>query len=993
MIDASISPLVQHIQHLHDLDLEEGKAYIQAHISELQDHLTVGELLAQEALDKIYSPLLSLKLAELLIFFGDCKKHKHSYALGLKAKGDALVQIGHYQAAMEYLDAAGEEFLRLGEDGDWARSRISWITACAWLDNVERALQEAELARRVFEQSGEHFWTCVLNNNVAVIFYYVGRYQDAITLYDQMREIYSTLVIQDTEVINRHVAIADMNEALCFSYLGNFARAYLLYQQAQKCFSQMKDIDLLIASEVNLAELDYVQGYYGSALRRYYRAHDNLIEHSTASPVLLADIRLCIANCLIRLRRIHEARILTTKIVEMEQFANVSLDTLLAFREHASVLVASGDRIQSLAFLKKSLSICNKLGLSQQGKIIELHIAELLLLMGSTQEAYKEATVLVKYFEPGKLPAYSARAILVMVEVLLEQSQYGDVEHNRLLDEGIILCKQTIAQAHQYNLHDIVYRGYHLLGRVSRFKQDISEATHYYRMAIARIERILEDLSYDLSPAFLLDTWTVYADTILFYLAQSRIEQAFSILERARSMALRQYLSSSSSSHQQKTSEEQQQLVRNSATMLKLQQELRDWQERYREYSTLLTQFDTTEASTLPDVKREIIQNELKRCESKLSELFERLSLYQDEPRVVEGHSKRHHRRTSNQFDVGLLRKQLGSNQALLAYFLHEGRLVIFVATNEKLMAHEIPDGAEQLERLLPLLHARLLTNSQSPQSIHLVQGLLRKLYNLLIDPIISQLPASGSLTIVPYGPLHKLPFHALFDGSHHLIESFQISYLPTSHLLLKTESNHDVTVERATKKQALIFGYSGQGHLPHALDEAKMLATLLSGNCYLEEEATIERLLHEAEDSPLIHLATHGHSRLDSPNFSSVLLADGQLNAIDAFGMNLSQCELVTLSGCETGLSLSGGGDEQLGLGRAFLAAGAKSLVISLWPVEDAATSELMQHFYQHLLQGESRIAALRHAQCVLLRSSSHAHPYFWAAFRLVGETGPISW
>ncbi len=117
-------------------------------------------------------------------------------------------------------------------------------------------------------------------------------------------------------------------------------------------------------------------------------------------------------------------------------------------------------------------------------------------------------------------------------------------------------------------------------------------------------------------------------------------------------------------------------------------------------------------------------------------------------------------------------------------------------------------------------------------------------------------------------------------------------------------------------------------------------------------------------------------------------------MNAIDAFGLDLKDCELVTLSGCETGLALSGGGDEQLGLGRAFLAAGARSLVMSLWPVEDNATTELMQIFYQHLLHGESKVEALRTAQCQLLQSpfSSYSHPYFWAAFRLVGDASPLS-
>jgi CHAT domain-containing protein len=133
----------------------------------------------------------------------------------------------------------------------------------------------------------------------------------------------------------------------------------------------------------------------------------------------------------------------------------------------------------------------------------------------------------------------------------------------------------------------------------------------------------------------------------------------------------------------------------------------------------------------------------------------------------------------------------------------------------------------------------------------------------------------------------------------------------------------------------------------------------------------------------------------LDAPNFSYVRLADGLLNAIDAFSLDLKGCELVTLSGCETGLALSGGGDEQLGLGRAFLAAGAPSLVMSLWPVEDNATNELMKLFYQYLLKGESKVGALRAAQCTLLHqtNSIYSHPYFWAAFRLVGEVGPLKY
>jgi CHAT domain-containing protein len=266
------------------------------------------------------------------------------------------------------------------------------------------------------------------------------------------------------------------------------------------------------------------------------------------------------------------------------------------------------------------------------------------------------------------------------------------------------------------------------------------------------------------------------------------------------------------------------------------------------------------------------------------------------------------------------------------------------------------------------------------------------------VKPVAELLPpASGHITIVPYGSLFNLPFHALYDGSHFLVEHCQINYLPASTILMHLGTLQHERSARSTPTTGttapLVLGFSGHGLLPRVRQEAQTVAALLNGRCYLESEATIARLIELAPGSPVIHIATHGHSRLDAPDFSYIRLADGQLNAIDAFSLNLRECELVTLSGCETGLSMSGGGDEQLGLGRAFLAAGTASLLMSLWPVEDNSTNELMQLFYEGLLNGGSKGEALRTAQCSLLRrtGSAYAHPYFWAAFRLVGDTGRL--
>src|SRR2546422_2976344 len=128
------------LQHVRDLSLEKGKAYLQAHLAELADHEAVGNRLAEEALRlRGANPFVSLTLAELLIFFGSIVHHPLLYAHGLKAKGDALEYIGHYEGALEAFDVAGQEFLRQGDEVNWAHTRIGWITACAWLGRTDEA--------------------------------------------------------------------------------------------------------------------------------------------------------------------------------------------------------------------------------------------------------------------------------------------------------------------------------------------------------------------------------------------------------------------------------------------------------------------------------------------------------------------------------------------------------------------------------------------------------------------------------------------------------------------------------------------------------------------------------------------------------------------------------------------------------------------------------------------------------------------------------------
>ena len=223
------------------------------------------------------------------------------------------------------------------------------------------------------------------------------------------------------------------------------------------------------------------------------------------------------------------------------------------------------------------------------------------------------------------------------------------------------------------------------------------------------------------------------------------------------------------------------------------------------------------------------------------------------------------------------------------------------------------------------------------------------------------------------------MPFHALYDGAHYLVETREVSAAPSATLL-----HHCLTAPAPPLRRALLLGLPDD-YAPRVADEVAAIAPLFADAVtLLGEDATRTRLQHHAPSADLLHLACHGRFRGDSPFFSALHLADGWMTVRDAYALRLN-CSLVTLSACETGLSALMPGDDLVGLARGFFMAGAPALVVSLWMVDDAATAELMTEFYRALLAGMRPAAALRHAQRTLL--ASHPHPFYWAPFVLLGR------
>jgi len=285
-----------------------------------------------------------------------------------------------------------------------------------------------------------------------------------------------------------------------------------------------------------------------------------------------------------------------------------------------------------------------------------------------------------------------------------------------------------------------------------------------------------------------------------------------------------------------------------------------------------------------------------------------------------------------------------------------------------------------------------------------------RQLYRLLVEPVEGYLPAEadGRVTIIPHGPLFALPFAGLRDArGRYFLEKYLLEYAPAISVLRFTSANgpHVKNEEQHFLLLADPAGMAkfGLPQLPGSRREVTAVANGLPANevtMLTGTEAQSEAVRSAAGKSTVIHLATHGIVDDAKPFDSYLALADRKLTARDIYGWNLD-ADLVFLSSCRSGMGKVTG-DGVLGLTRAFLYAGARSVVATLWDVADDPTARLVANFYKNIGHGADRAQALRSAQLAVLaqlragkvqiktslgKLTLPENPVFWASFVLIGE------
>jgi len=351
-----------------------------------------------------------------------------------------------------------------------------------------------------------------------------------------------------------------------------------------------------------------------------------------------------------------------------------------------------------------------------------------------------------------------------------------------------------------------------------------------------------------------------------------------------------------------------------------------------------------------------------------------------------------------------------GDDGVVITYSLGEKKSYAWAIDAAGLRMRELPAKAV-LEKQIIAFREMLSKPSSAltrARDLQAIDTAARALYTTLLMPVEDRLRNKRKVTIVPDGALAYLPFEAIGNATP-LMATHRVSYAPSASIVAglagkKAQGNRTLMAfadpsrgrsDSTAMKEHLERGYAFTA-LPNARAEATAIGRLFPASKIFFGADASEGKLKEGASKEIwyLHFAAHGYFDGEKPERSGIVLAqesrneDGFLQAREIAQLSLD-ADLVTLSACQSGFGKVLDGEGVQGLSRAFFLAGARSVVVSLWNVNDAATSELMRRFYAGLKAGLPKDEALRAAKLAVMKEPRWRHPYYWAPFVLQGDAG----
>jgi CHAT domain-containing protein len=588
--------------------------------------------------------------------------------------------------------------------------------------------------------------------------------------------------------------------------------------------------------------------------------------------------------------------------------------------------------------------------------------------------------------------------------LLSAQRQPALEQAEQAVDMAEKQAERATSNTDKLRARELRWRAHLSLARAQRAVGQKDIAIRSYKRAIGHIEGmwLLVYISTETSAAaFSQQRQAPYMELIDMLIEQGKFQEAYEWAERAKGRALMGFIEA------RRTMEAPKKL---------------DQDGRLRELSQSIARMRTQLLSSqLSPQQRAKLQTDIRDAELMMRETQLKAEMAQFRNRFVWSQPA-----TIKQ----LQEKTLQDNDTILEYVLGENRSFAWIISSNEIFFEILP-GRKEIEKEAGQ-YIKFIT--AAPNNLYIERDLSQlekqaeKLSAILLGRLSEHILPGRRLIIVPDGLLHYLPFEALTHNGRYLLEDHEISYLPSASLSGLWQSSRKNT-DTEDKMELLAFGDpifgpelkasvtrksrsgpvnivrqtdSSDGFqlapLPRTRDEVAYIAGLFSpdrSRIYFGKESTEEIVKQESLGRyRRLHFATHSLVDERSPSRSSVVLTldddpgeDGFLEVSEISELDLD-CDLVVLSACQTGRGQLLSGEGILGLSRAFLYAGARSVVVSLWNVSDISTAQLMKTFYQHLVDKTSNAAALRQAKLKMARGGTETrHPYYWAPFIVVGE------
>lgn len=386
--------------------------------------------------------------------------------------------------------------------------------------------------------------------------------------------------------------------------------------------------------------------------------------------------------------------------------------------------------------------------------------------------------------------------------------------------------------------------------------------------------------------------------------------------------------------------------------------------------------------------------------------------------------------RNAQRSDTKIIQQKLAANEAIINFIYNSEFSAAIIISNKRIDLVELKNNKVSEENINEYREG--ITSNNYKIISENAYGLYKNMF-WGVDSILKQLQIK-KITIVPDGPLFFFPFESMiktkpkigdtFSSLDYLIKHYEVNYLYAASLGLtqdQTLSNaskdyiaiapvfsekNEVAQTRNIVFKSEIFGKKKRSFLadgtyinplPGTLEEVDAVSKHLiekGQKCtVLKFNMANEKNIKEAnlQDYKIIHFATHGFVNEDKPNFSGLILAqngdteDNILFASEIYNLTLN-ADLVALSACQTGLGTVSEGEGLIGLSRGFMYAGAKNLLVSLWPVSDEGTSTLMIDFFSNLNKTGNTFS-LQKSKLNLIANPDLASPFYWAPFILIGK------